>query len=100
MEDESGLTPLRINDLLDFFGAKGRSLSCPYCPHEGGWDIALQVLDPEDESNPLLVVFPNASVSGTKHASCGLTCPNCGHFTLVSTYTIREYLKEAEDLNG
>lgn len=100
VEDDGDLEPLRISDLVDFFSDRKRSLSCPYCTHKGGWEIALHTLVVEDDKDPLLVIFPNKSVNGTSHNSCGLTCPNCGHFTFVSTYKIRQYLKESGRENG
>lgn len=100
VEDETGLVPLRVDDLISFFSARDRSLACPYCPHEGGWEMALHMVEKEDESNPLLVIFPNTSATGTVHSSCGLTCPNCGHFAFVSTYKIRQYLREVGKEHG
>lgn len=93
-EDDTGDEPLRVDDLISFFGDRNRSLACPHCPHEGGWEIALYMKVDEDEKNPLLVTFPNESVTGSKHNSCGMTCPNCGHFAFISTYKIRQYLRQ------
>lgn len=100
VEDEEGLEPLRVDDLTSFFSDRNRSLECPHCAYEGGWEIALYMASKEDESNPMLVIFPNVSATGTKHSSCGLTCPNCGHFAFVSTYKIRQYLEEAGKSHG
>ena len=83
--------PLRMNDLLSFFSAKKRSTKCPCCDWIGGWEIATHEENPEEE-NPKLDIITLAGSNGPALSTAGMTCPNCGHFTQVSTYKIRQHM--------
>lgn len=92
---EREIGELRTSDLLRFFEASGRSNRCPHCTHAGPWEIHIKI-DPETgkaEEDAVLIPFhitmPGSKDSWTKCA--GLTCPQCGHFALVSMYKIAEF---------
>lgn len=92
---ESDITDLRASDLLRFFEASSRDTKCPHCAHIGQWEFHIKI-DPEtgeSEDDPVLIPFKigmgGSSESWTKCA--GITCPQCGHFALVSMYKIAEF---------
>lgn len=94
INDENAEEPLRLNDLFHFLNARQRSTSCPYCIHEGVWEVSMQ--DEADEQavqkNPKMQLFKTEVADGATHTFVGMTCPNCGNFAQISTYKIREFL--------
>jgi len=99
MEEVPG--SLRASDLMRFLKHVGRTSKCPYCEHSGAWEFHVK-LDPETgqaEEDAELIEFkvemPGALEAWTKCAA--ITCPQCGHFAMISMYKIAEFLsKEAK----
>ena len=90
---------LRASDMLKFFRFSGRNSNCPYCNHVGQWDFHIQLdeLNGQAEDDPLLVPF-KIEMAGSKEGwtkCAGMTCPQCGHFELVSMYKIYAF-KQAQ----
>ena len=92
LTEDGSLPPLRMSDLMEFFVEVGRSGKCPHCPHEGIWEISmLNVPDSKDPENPKLTIYLSPTDAGESHSSVGITCPNCGHFSLINTYKIGQF---------
>ncbi|MBV2132025.1 hypothetical protein KRX52_04330 [Pseudomonas sp. MAP12] len=98
---ESG-PPLRMSHLLSFLSQTGRSEICPFCRYDGGWDIHLQIEGDRVEDDALLSIFTVQTLSepNSPHQCAGLTCPKCGHFSMISVYKIRHHLDMTEKANG
>lgn len=95
INDEDAVEPLRLNDLFQFLNGRQRSTACPYCIHEGVWEVSMQE-EPGDQvmpDNPKMQLFKTAVANGATHTFVGMTCPNCGNFAQISTYKIREFLR-------
>ena len=101
LSDDDSLPPLRVSDLMDFFVAVGRSGKCPQCPHDGVWEVSMKRDSQEDNpENPILSLYLSPTADGENHASAGITCPNCGHFSLINTYKIRQFQSSEDSNNG
>lgn len=92
---ESKIEDLRVSDLLAYFEHSGRSSKCPSCDHYGRWEFHIK-LDPETrqaEEDAVLIPFKLAmdgnTDSWTKCAA--MTCPQCGHLSLISMYKIADF---------
>ncbi|EOZ5126497.1 MULTISPECIES: hypothetical protein [Pseudomonas] len=101
--DESRMGVLRASDLIRFFEHAGRYSKCPHCDHDGTWDFHIKI-DPEtgkSDDDPVLIPFcigmADKADGWTKCA--GVTCPQCGHFSLISMYKIAAF-KEGRDQRG
>ena len=99
---EDGKPPLRELDVVQFLRDRGRDTKCPFCPHDGGWNMHLKFDDEVNEPNPRLSIFriPLEATNTEDHTSVALTCPRCGHFSLISTFIIRLYLRDKEKACG
>lgn len=101
LHEEDDDDPLRLGDLMRFLIAVRRKTQCPHCEHRGQWAVALNDSSPHyNGENPPLTLFKNHLLHGSYHTAAGMTCPNCGHFAMISTYKIREFLAEEESKNG
>lgn len=103
--EDGSLPPLRMSHLLMFLSTQGRSTKCPHCEWNGGWEIALheEADDLEDESgffNPRLEIITHGNIRGGTRTTVAMTCPNCGSFSEISTYKIREMLSKDHQGNG
>lgn len=101
MTEDGSLPALRVGHLLHFLTVVERSTQCPLCPYNGGWEISMNP-DPheEDQENPELAIFQIPSLAGIAHSAAGMTCPNCGHLSFISTYKIRQFLDAQEQQHG
>lgn len=92
MEDGT-LEPLRMNDIMRFLSGSGRTPACPHCDWVGGWEIALNEENSTD-TNPKLDIFVIPNLAGDGITTAALTCPQCGYFSQISTYKIRQFLTD------
>lgn len=85
--------PLEIKDLIGFLQATGRSEECPFCHYRGAWDIHVDLPLDDSGSSEMLSVFavPAQRENDDPHTCVGMTCNQCGHFSLISVYKIRQY---------
>lgn len=94
--------PLRLNDLVAFLRSSGRTEKCPFCSYDGDWDIHVELTDGEYAPNPPLSVFMADSKNepDAPHRCAAMTCPQCGHFSMISEYRIRLHLACKGSVNG
>lgn len=90
--DESTIGDLRASDLINYFKWSNRYSQCPHCPHTGNWEFHIK-LDPVTnmgEEDPVLIPFTMGMLdnNGNTIRCAAITCPNCGHFSLISMYKI------------
>lgn len=93
LRDMGGMPRLRADDLTTFFAVTGRSEECPFCSYSGAWDLHVDEEQPEEAllDNPRLSVYRLAArYGGTEPHDCvAITCPQCGHFSMISIYRIQ-----------
>lgn len=85
---------IRESMLLSFFKKAERYSKCPFCPHDGAWAMHLAE-DDQGSSYPhgydhALYIHKLGPVSAV-----ALSCPNCGHLSMVSTMVITGELAKA-----
>lgn len=86
----------RSSELVEYLKQSGRYSQCPFCPHDGGWELHLMLPNEgPEEDDPRLMIFNVEALDPElgKSQCAGLTCPNCGHFSLVSLYKLAEFQK-------
>lgn len=95
---------LRQSDFISFLEEKRRLKKCPHCEHSGAWEFHVMT-DPETgeaEEDPVLVPYlVPVGVPGEEPEPCiGITCPECGHWALISMYKIRSFLNSEAQNRG
>lgn len=90
--------PLRLMDLVFYLRDSGRPEACPFCEYKGAWDMHIEFEEGDSENNPPLTVFQTATRSEPEspHTCVAMTCPQCGHFSMISEYRVRMYMAGRE----
>lgn len=94
---------LRLMDLVFYLRDSGRPEICPFCGYKGAWDMHIELEEGDADNNPPLTVFQTASKSepSAPHTCVAMTCPRCGHFSMISEYRVRMHIANREaSING
>ncbi|KGK84739.1 hypothetical protein DP64_05845 [Stutzerimonas degradans] len=82
---------IRESTLLAFFKKAGRYTKCPFCPHDGAWAFHLaEARSDTNDHDPLMEIHKIGASS-----AIAMSCPNCGHLSMISTMVITGELAEA-----
>jgi len=81
---------IRESTLLAFFKKAGRYTKCPFCPHDGPWAFHMADEEGAQTGDQLMEIHKVGSSTAV-----AMSCPNCGHLSMISTMVITGELAEA-----
>lgn len=92
---------IRYSEVMRFFNASGRSVTCPFCSYTGSWTIHIDghALDQGDQDPPMAIFsapvkFPSRpDLLGQYAELLAVECPQCSHMEFIHASRVQQFLE-------